>query len=32
MYSIGSLGELVFTNCPLDTKPEYQPKFNKELF
>ena len=32
IHTQGSLGELVFTKCPLDAKPEYQPKFNTELF
>lgn len=27
-----SFGELVFDNSPLENKPEYQPKFDKELF
>ena len=31
-HAQGPLGELVFTNCPLEKKPEYQPKFNTELF
>ena len=27
-----SFGELVFDNSPLENKPEFQPKYNKELF
>lgn len=31
-HTQGSLGELVFDDSPLENKPEFQPKFNTELF